>query len=148
MTGASSQKLKGRSGAMLDNHVQQLNHVQCIYMSLFSSLVRGLRVSYFNLILCKYTVRWLYMGSTVIIHKHLRSRVLKYVSSLRSCCVNRYRYGDKIHVSRNLEYPRHNLQNTWNSRRRKTKLWILRSSLEWGTKYQGRELQRQSLELR
>jgi hypothetical protein len=49
---------------------------------------------------------------------------------------------------RNLEYPRYNLQNTWNSRRRNTKVWILHSFLEWGTKYPSKELQRQSLELR
>ena len=36
---------------------------------------------------------------------------------------------------RNLEYLRYNLQNTWNSRWRKTKVWILHSFLEWGTKY-------------
>ena len=48
---------------------------------------------------------------------------------------------------RNLEYPRYNLQNTWNSRR-KTKVWILRSFVEWGTKYPWKELQRQSSELR
>ena len=52
------------------------------------------------------------------------------------------------YYSRNLEYPRYNLQNTWNSRRRKTKVWILRPSLEWGTKYPWKELQRQRLELR
>ena len=47
---------------------------------------------------------------------------------------------------RNLEYLRDNLQNTWNSSRRKTKLWILHPSLEWGAKYPCKELQRQSLE--
>jgi hypothetical protein len=31
---------------------------------------------------------------------------------------------------RNLEYPRYNLQNTRKSRRMKTKVWILHSSLE------------------
>jgi hypothetical protein len=31
---------------------------------------------------------------------------------------------------RNLEYPRYNLQNTRKSRRTKTKVWILHSSLE------------------
>jgi hypothetical protein len=31
---------------------------------------------------------------------------------------------------RNLEYPRYNLQNTRKSRRRKTNMWILHSSLE------------------
>jgi hypothetical protein len=30
------------------------------------------------------------------------------------------------------------LQNTWNPRRRKTKVWILNPSLKWGTKYPGR----------
>jgi hypothetical protein len=33
-------------------------------------------------------------------------------------------------------------------RRRKTKVWILHSFLEWGTKYPWKELQRQSSELR
>ena len=49
---------------------------------------------------------------------------------------------------RDLEYPRYNFQNSWNSRRRQTKVWILCSSLEWGTKYPWKELQRQSSELR
>jgi hypothetical protein len=31
---------------------------------------------------------------------------------------------------RNLEFPRYNLQNTRKSRRRKTNMWILHSSLE------------------
>ena len=31
------------------------------------------------------------------------------------------------------EYPRYNLQSTWKSRRRKTKVWILRSFLEGGS---------------
>jgi hypothetical protein len=31
---------------------------------------------------------------------------------------------------RNLEFPRYNLQNTRKSRKRKTKAWILHSSLE------------------
>jgi hypothetical protein len=47
-----------------------------------------------------------------------------------------------------LWYLRYNLQNTWNSRRRKIKVWTLWPSLEWGTKYPRKELQRQSLELR
>jgi hypothetical protein len=34
------------------------------------------------------------------------------------------------------------------SRRKKTKVWILHSSLEWGTKYPWKELQRQSSEQR
>ena len=33
------------------------------------------------------------------------------------------------------EYPRFNSQTTWSSRRRKTKVWILRYFLEGGTKY-------------
>ena len=37
------------------------------------------------------------------------------------------------------EYARHNLQNTWNSRGRKTKVWILWSFLEGGTKYPWKE---------
>jgi hypothetical protein len=49
---------------------------------------------------------------------------------------------------RNLEYPRYNLQNTRNSKRRKTKVWILCPSLELGTKYPWKELQRQSSELK
>ena len=49
---------------------------------------------------------------------------------------------------RNLEYPRYNLQNTWNSRGRKTKVWILCSFLEWRTKYPWKVLKRQSSELR
>ena len=48
---------------------------------------------------------------------------------------------------RNIDHPRYNLQNTWNSRR-KNKLRILRSFLEWGTKYKWKELQRQSSEIR
>ena len=48
----------------------------------------------------------------------------------------------------NLEYPRYNLKNTRKTRRRKTKVWILHSSLEQGTKHPWKELQRQSLELR
>jgi hypothetical protein len=39
-------------------------------------------------------------------------------------------------------------QNTWHSRRRKTKVWILRSFLEGGAKYPWKELQRQSSEQR
>jgi hypothetical protein len=35
---------------------------------------------------------------------------------------------------RNLEYPRYNLQNTWNSRRRKTKLWLNSFLLRMGSK--------------
>jgi hypothetical protein len=34
------------------------------------------------------------------------------------------------YLSRNLEYPRYNLQNTRKSRRRKTNTWILHTSLE------------------
>jgi hypothetical protein len=51
------------------------------------------------------------------------------------------------YLPRNLEYPRYNFQNTRKSRR-KTKAWILHSSLEYGIKYPWKELQRQSLELR
>jgi hypothetical protein len=40
------------------------------------------------------------------------------------------------------------VQNTGNSRRRKTKVWILLSFLGWRTKYPWNELQRQSSELR
>ena len=47
-----------------------------------------------------------------------------------------------------IELGYHNLQKTWNARRRKTKVWILHSFLEWGTKYPWKELQGQSLELR
>jgi hypothetical protein len=46
------------------------------------------------------------------------------------------------------EYPRYNSQTTWSSRRRKTKVWILPSFLEGGTKYPWEELQRQSVEQR
>jgi hypothetical protein len=46
------------------------------------------------------------------------------------------------------EHPRYNLKNTRKSRRRKTNVWILHSSLELGIKYPWNELQRQSLELR
>jgi hypothetical protein len=49
---------------------------------------------------------------------------------------------------RNLECPRYNLKNIRKSRRGKTNTWILHSSLEQGTKYPRKELQRQSLELR
>ena len=33
------------------------------------------------------------------------------------------------------EYPRYNSQTVWSSRRRKTKVWILKFFLEKGTKY-------------
>ena len=44
------------------------------------------------------------------------------------------------------EYPIYNPQSIWCSRRRKTKVWILRSFLEGGTKYPLVEIQRQSVE--
>jgi hypothetical protein len=59
-----------------------------------------------------------------------------------------YALSDKWILAQKLRISRHNLQNTWNSRRRKTKVWILRSCLEWGTKYPWKELQRQSVEQR
>jgi hypothetical protein len=52
------------------------------------------------------------------------------------------------YLTRNLEYPRYNLQNTRKSRRKKTNAWTLHSFLEEGTKYPWKELQRKSLELR
>ena len=51
-------------------------------------------------------------------------------------------------MPRSSEYPRYNLQNTWNSRIRKTKEWILHTFLEGETKCPWKELQRQSSELR
>ena len=36
---------------------------------------------------------------------------------------------------KSLEYPRYNSQTTWSSRRKKTKVWVLRSFLEGVTKY-------------
>jgi len=38
-------------------------------------------------------------------------------------------------------YPRNNSQTIWSSRLRKTKVWILQSSLERGTKYSWEEIQ-------
>ena len=45
-----------------------------------------------------------------------------------------YALTDKWILVRSSEYPRYNLQNTWNSRRRKTKVWILWFLLEVGNK--------------
>ena len=47
-----------------------------------------------------------------------------------------------------IEYARYNWQNSWNSRRTKTKVWTHRPFLELGTKHTWKELWRQSLELR
>ena len=49
---------------------------------------------------------------------------------------------------RSSEYPRYNSKTTWNSRRRKTNVWIIWSFLEGGTKFPWKELQRQNLEQR
>ena len=59
----------------------------------------------------------------------------------------RYVLTDKWVLAQKLGIPKYNSQNTWNSRR-KIKVWILRSFLEWETKYPWKELQRQSSELR
>ena len=45
----------------------------------------------------------------------------------------------------NLECPRYNSQTTWSSRKRKTKVCMLQSFLEGGTKYSQEEIQRQSV---
>ena len=47
---------------------------------------------------------------------------------------------------RSLEYPRHNSQIKWSSRRRKNKVWIFLSFLEGRTKYPQKKIERQSME--
>ena len=59
-----------------------------------------------------------------------------------------YALTDKWILAQKLRILKYNLQNTRKSRRRKTNMWILHSSLEYGIKYPWKELQRQSLELR
>ena len=55
---------------------------------------------------------------------------------------------DKWILAQKLRIPKINSQTTWNSRRRKTKVWILQSFLERKTKYPWKKLQRQSVEQR
>jgi hypothetical protein len=55
---------------------------------------------------------------------------------------------DKRILGQKLRILKIQFENTWNSRRRKTKVWILSSFLECGTKYPWKELQRQCSELR
>jgi hypothetical protein len=45
-----------------------------------------------------------------------------------------------VFITPTMGHPRYNLQNTLNSKRRKTKVWILRSILEEGTKYPCKEI--------
>jgi hypothetical protein len=59
-----------------------------------------------------------------------------------------YAFTDKLILVQKLRIPKIQFTNTWNSRRRKTKVWILNPFLEMGTKYPWKELQRQSLEVR
>jgi hypothetical protein len=59
------------------------------------------------------------------------------------------RLTDKWILAQKLRIPKIQCaKNTWNSRRRKTKVWILQSFLEGETKYPWKELQRQSSEQR
>ena len=47
---------------------------------------------------------------------------------------------------RSSEYPRYNSQKLKKKKKSKTKVWMLWTILEWGTKYAWEKLQRQSME--
>jgi hypothetical protein len=55
---------------------------------------------------------------------------------------------DKWILAQKLRIPKIQFAKHKKIRKTKTITWILHSSLEWGTKYPWKELQRQSLELR
>jgi hypothetical protein len=73
---------------------------------------------------------------------HLEDIMLSEVAQLQKKSLDKQILAQKLRISK-IQF-----QNTLNSRRRKTKVWISHSFLEWGTKSPWKELQIQSSQLR
>ena len=64
---------------------------------------------------------------------------IKYIILCEVTQSQNYKHGThsliKGYYSKNSEYPKCNSQTTWSSSRRKMRVWVFQSLLEWGTKY-------------